>query len=106
LLLCASNQNRPAHGRGGPSSFSLDEKEPKTKRSDLMSAIKEQLTRINQVRKKLPRCRQNTLARFSDRPLPAFDFAEVRDLRPIINLCVASPSAEQLRKKAGKTAGL
>jgi hypothetical protein len=51
----------PLMAAGGPSSFSLDEKEPK-----------------NQVRKKLPRCRQNTLARFSDRPLPASDFALIK----------------------------
>ncbi len=40
---------------GGPSSFSLDEKEPK-----------------NQAKKNLPPTRQNTLARFFGRPLPAF----------------------------------
>jgi len=44
--------------------------------------------------KKLPRARPGSLARFSDRPLPAFLDARC--------LMIASPSAGPLRAKAGK----
>jgi len=62
---------------GGPSPFSLDEKGPK-----------------NQVRKNLLRARPDSLARFSDRPLPAFLDARY--------LMIASPSAGPLRAKQVK----
>jgi hypothetical protein len=51
----------PAHSRGGLVTFCLDTKS----------------NQKNQDRKKLPRCRPDSLARFSVMPLPAFVFSSV-----------------------------
>jgi hypothetical protein len=61
-------------------------------------------TKKNQDRKKLQRRRPDSPARFSVRPLPAFYFSLIpeRDLKRRFFF----PSADKLREKAGKTAGL
>jgi hypothetical protein len=68
---------------GWPSPFSLDEKGPK-----------------NQAGKNLPRSGQNTLARFSGRPLPAFVHGV---FNAYVLILIFPQSAEKLRAKSGKT---
>ncbi|WP_157750516.1 hypothetical protein [Mucilaginibacter gotjawali] len=59
----------------------------------------------NQDRKKLQRCGPDSLARFSVRPLPAFHFSLILET-DLKRRFFSSPSADKLREKAGKTAGL